>query len=43
MCAREWIPDIVEEAKQLKVNAGVEKGANLGPVISKNARNASSA
>lgn len=35
--ARKWIPDIVAKARQLKVNAGVEKGADLGPVISKNA------
>lgn len=33
--AKEWIPDIVEAAKNLKVSAGFEKGADLGPVISK--------
>lgn len=33
--AKEWIPDIVEAAKNLKVSAGSEKGADLGPVISK--------
>jgi len=32
--ARSWLPDIVEKAKQLKVNAGFEEGADLGPVIS---------
>lgn len=32
--AQKWIPDIVAKAKTLKVNAGVEKGADLGPVIS---------
>jgi malonate-semialdehyde dehydrogenase (acetylating) / methylmalonate-semialdehyde dehydrogenase len=37
--ARKWIPDIVAKAKTLKVNAGVEKGADLGPVVSKNAKN----
>jgi malonate-semialdehyde dehydrogenase (acetylating)/methylmalonate-semialdehyde dehydrogenase len=37
--ARRWIPDIVAKAKTLKVNAGVEKGTDVGPVISKNARN----
>jgi malonate-semialdehyde dehydrogenase (acetylating) / methylmalonate-semialdehyde dehydrogenase len=37
--ARRWIPDIVAKAKTLKVSAGVEKGADLGPVVSKNAKN----
>jgi len=36
--ARKWIPDIVAKAKSLKVNAGVEKGTDLGPVVSKNAK-----
>jgi malonate-semialdehyde dehydrogenase (acetylating)/methylmalonate-semialdehyde dehydrogenase len=36
--ANKWIPDIVEKAKSLKVNGGTEKGADLGPVISKQAR-----
>jgi malonate-semialdehyde dehydrogenase (acetylating) / methylmalonate-semialdehyde dehydrogenase len=36
--ARRWIPDIVAKAKTLKVNAGVEKNVDLGPVVSKNAR-----
>src|SRR6202045_988491 len=36
--AQRWIPDIVAKAKTLKVNAGVEKGADLGPVVSKNAK-----
>src|SRR5271155_1028229 len=36
--ARQWIPDIVAKAKTLKVNAGVEKGADLGPVVSKTAK-----
>src|SRR5450631_2126387 len=36
--ARNWIPDIVTKAKTLKVNAGVEKGADLGPVISTTAK-----
>jgi malonate-semialdehyde dehydrogenase (acetylating)/methylmalonate-semialdehyde dehydrogenase len=35
--ANKWIPDIVEKAKSLKVNGGTEKGADLGPVISKQA------
>jgi len=32
--AKEWIPELVERAKALKVNAGHEPGADLGPVIS---------
>src|SRR5687768_1565377 len=36
--ASKWIPDIVEKAKTLKVNAGTESGADLGPVISKQAK-----
>jgi malonate-semialdehyde dehydrogenase (acetylating)/methylmalonate-semialdehyde dehydrogenase len=36
--AQKWIPDIVAKAKTLKVNAGVEKGTDLGPVVSKNAK-----
>ena len=36
--ASKWIPDIVEKARTLKVNGGTEKGADLGPVISKQAR-----
>jgi malonate-semialdehyde dehydrogenase (acetylating)/methylmalonate-semialdehyde dehydrogenase len=36
--AQKWIPDIVSKAKGLKVNGGAEKGADVGPVISKNAK-----
>ena len=36
--ARSWIPDIVAKAKTLKVNAGTEAGADLGPVISRQAK-----
>jgi malonate-semialdehyde dehydrogenase (acetylating) / methylmalonate-semialdehyde dehydrogenase len=36
--AQKWVPDIVAKAKTLKVNAGVEKGADLGPVVSKPAK-----
>jgi len=32
--ARNWIPDLVARAQKLKVNAGKEPGADLGPVIS---------
>lgn len=37
--ARNWIGAIVEKAQALKVNAGTEKDADLGPVISKRALN----
>src|ERR1700683_3657788 len=37
--AQKWIPDIVAKAKTLKVGVGTDKSADLGPVISKNARN----
>jgi malonate-semialdehyde dehydrogenase (acetylating) / methylmalonate-semialdehyde dehydrogenase len=36
--AQKWIPDIVAKAKTLKVNAGIEKGTDLGPVVSKIAK-----
>ncbi len=36
--ANQWIPDIVAKARTLKLNGGVEKDADLGPVISKQAR-----
>ncbi len=36
--AGKWIPDIVAKAKSLKVNAGTEPGADLGPVVSKQAK-----
>jgi malonate-semialdehyde dehydrogenase (acetylating)/methylmalonate-semialdehyde dehydrogenase len=32
--AKKWIPDFVEQAKKLKVNAGHEPGTDIGPVIS---------
>lgn len=32
--AKQWIPELVERAKALKVSAGHEPGADLGPVIS---------
>jgi malonate-semialdehyde dehydrogenase (acetylating)/methylmalonate-semialdehyde dehydrogenase len=37
--AQKWIPDIVAKAKTLKVNAGSEKGTDVGPVVSKSAKN----
>ncbi|RPB10089.1 putative methylmalonate-semialdehyde dehydrogenase, partial [Morchella conica CCBAS932] len=32
--AQSWLPEIVEQAKKLKVDGGFEDGADLGPVIS---------
>jgi len=37
--AQKWIPDIVAKAKTLKVNAGHEKGTDVGPVVSRSAKN----
>src|SRR5687767_3558477 len=36
--AGKWIPDIVQKAKSLKVNGGTEPDADLGPVISRQAK-----
>ena len=36
--ARKWIPEIVEKTKGLKVSAGTTAGADLGPLISCQAR-----
>lgn len=36
--AREWLPDIKAAASQLKVNAGCEPGTDVGPVVSKRAK-----
>lgn len=35
---RDWIPDFVERARKLKVNAGVDREADLGPLVSQAAR-----
>lgn len=32
--SRKWIPDLIEKAKKLKVNAGWKPDAEIGPVIS---------
>jgi len=32
--AQHWIPELVEKARKLKVNAGVEPGTDVGPVVS---------
>ncbi|KAL9011378.1 MAG: hypothetical protein Q9173_003762 [Seirophora scorigena] len=35
---KEWLPGLAERAKQLKVNGGFEEGADLGPLISPQAK-----
>jgi malonate-semialdehyde dehydrogenase (acetylating)/methylmalonate-semialdehyde dehydrogenase len=37
--AKNWIPEMIERAKKLKVNAGHEPGADLGPLISPESKN----
>ena len=32
--AQQWVPELIAKAKTLKVNAGVEKGTDVGPVVS---------
>ncbi|KAI9229078.1 MAG: Aldehyde/histidinol dehydrogenase [Piptocephalis tieghemiana] len=36
--AKEWLPELVERAKKLKVTGGMEEGADLGPVITPQAK-----
>jgi malonate-semialdehyde dehydrogenase (acetylating)/methylmalonate-semialdehyde dehydrogenase len=36
--AQKWIPELVAKARQLKVNAGTQQGADVGPLISCAAR-----
>ncbi len=36
--SRDWLPDFVERAKNLKVNIGTDREADLGPLVSPNAR-----
>jgi len=35
---KNWIPDLIEKARKLKVNAGHEPGTDVGPVISKDSK-----
>ena len=35
---KDWLPEIAERAKHLSVNGGFEEGADLGPVISPQAK-----
>jgi len=37
--AKNWIPEMIEKAKKLKVNVGTAPGADLGPLISPQAKN----
>src|ERR1700722_10165187 len=34
----DWIPDLIERAKKLKIGNGFEEGVDLGPVISPQAK-----
>ena len=36
--SQQWLPDLVEKAKTLKVNAGNEAGTDIGPVVSRTAK-----
>ncbi|WP_407945535.1 CoA-acylating methylmalonate-semialdehyde dehydrogenase [Paraburkholderia hiiakae] len=36
--SQQWLPELVEKAKTLKVNAGNEPGTDVGPVVSRAAR-----
>jgi len=36
--SRQWLPELVQRAQTLKVNAGVEPGTDVGPVISVSAK-----
>ncbi|WP_126227698.1 CoA-acylating methylmalonate-semialdehyde dehydrogenase [Burkholderia ambifaria] len=36
--AQQWVHDLVEKAKTLKVNAGNEQGTDIGPVVSRAAK-----
>ena len=36
--SRQWLPELVQRAKTLKINAGVEPGTDVGPVISAHAK-----
>lgn len=36
--AKDWIPEFVERARQLKVSSGFEEEADLGPLITKDAK-----
>lgn len=35
--AQSWLPELVEKSKTLKINAGIEAGTDVGPVVSSGA------
>lgn len=37
--AREWLPEIIERSKAMKVGPGTQRDADLGPLVSPQARN----
>jgi malonate-semialdehyde dehydrogenase (acetylating) / methylmalonate-semialdehyde dehydrogenase len=37
--AKEWLPELIDRSRTLKVNAGTEPGVDVGPVVSVAARN----
>jgi malonate-semialdehyde dehydrogenase (acetylating) / methylmalonate-semialdehyde dehydrogenase len=36
--AQQWLPELIEKARALKVNAGIEPGTDIGPVVSQAAK-----
>jgi len=36
--ARNWLPSLIERVQKLKVNAGIDRDADLGPVVSRAAK-----
>jgi malonate-semialdehyde dehydrogenase (acetylating)/methylmalonate-semialdehyde dehydrogenase len=40
---REWIPEIVERSKAMKVGPGTDRKADVGPLVSRRPRSASNA
>uniref|UniRef100_UPI002B05427D CoA-acylating methylmalonate-semialdehyde dehydrogenase n=1 Tax=Burkholderia alba TaxID=2683677 RepID=UPI002B05427D len=36
--SQQWVPDLIEKAKTLKVNAGHEAGTDIGPLVSRAAK-----
>jgi len=36
--ARDWLPEIVEKAKELKVGPGIDRTTDVGPLVNKKAR-----
>lgn len=36
--ARDWLPEIVDKAKELRVGPGIDRTTDVGPLVNKNAR-----